>query len=175
MSNRTLKVLDKSTVYPRFPRHALDQTRRRSICDRLNRVLVATIDGAQSAEHAYWNARGPSALFMRPLFDRTFMELRMHSNLIAERIINLGGLSKSFSPMVVRESCLKPYPIHDLSCEEHAEEMVKRLGHLTGEMRLAIDECSRLGDPISTNVIQSALHCTEKLRRWTENHVAKVH
>lgn len=178
MSNRTLKLFADSTIQPsysRSPRYELNDTRRRRICARLNRVLAATIDTAESLEYAYKHAPGSKAMELRRLLDRAHIELRLRSHALTERTIALGGLHVSALPAIARQSCLKPYPLHDLSDDEHALEIADRLGQLAGEVRMAVDECTQLSDPTSVDILTATLDSIHKLRWRIESHSLKLH
>ncbi len=71
--------------------HALPEDLQTKLIEILNRRLADAIDLQLQSRQAYWNAKGPSFLSLRELFEKVTQEVEAYTNLIAERIVQLGG------------------------------------------------------------------------------------
>ena len=74
-----------------LPASELDRTRREEIIAALNQDLTCTISLAISAKQAHWNVEGPNFQGLHELFDVIAAEAREWSDLLAERLVTLGG------------------------------------------------------------------------------------
>ena len=70
---------------------ALPEEQQAKLIELLNRRLADAIDLQLQSRQAYWNVKGPNFLSLRELFDKVAEEVEAYANLIAERIVQLGG------------------------------------------------------------------------------------
>jgi Ferritin-like domain len=61
------------------------------LIEMLNRRLADAIDLQLQSRQAYWNVKGPHFMALRELFDKVAEGVEEYTNLIAERIVQLGG------------------------------------------------------------------------------------
>jgi starvation-inducible DNA-binding protein len=75
----------------------------------LNRRLADAIDLQLQSRQAYWNIKGTTFLSLRELFDKVVEEVEAYANLIAERIVQLGGTAEGTAQVVAGRSALDGY------------------------------------------------------------------
>ena len=88
----------------------LPETTRTKMATLLNAWLADAIDLALQSKHAHWNVKGPSFQSLHRLFDDVYEAVDEYVDLIAERIVQLGGLADGTAASVVKRSSLPPYP-----------------------------------------------------------------
>ena len=71
--------------------NALSEDQQTKLIEILNRRLADAIDLQLQSRQAYWNIKGTTFLSLRELFDKVTREVEEYANLIAERIVQLGG------------------------------------------------------------------------------------
>jgi starvation-inducible DNA-binding protein len=76
------------------------------LIEMLNRRLADAIDLQLQSRQAYWNVKGPNFLSLRELFDKVAEEVEAYANLIAERIVQLGGKAEGTAHAVAGRSSL---------------------------------------------------------------------
>jgi starvation-inducible DNA-binding protein len=70
---------------------ALPEEQQAKLIELLNRRLADAIDLQLQSRQAYWNVKGPHFMALRELFDKVAEGVEEYANLIAERIVQLGG------------------------------------------------------------------------------------
>src|SRR6059036_1905126 len=75
----------------------------------LNRRLADAIDLQLQSRQAYWNVKGPNFMSLRVLFDKVAQGVEEDVNLIAERIVQLGGVAEGTAHAVAGRSSLDGY------------------------------------------------------------------
>src|SRR5260370_36321790 len=109
---------------------ALAEDTRRGSADNLNQLLADTITLRDLYKKHHWQVSGPTFYQLHLLFDKHFGEQNELVDLIAERIMVLGGVSIAMSADVA-ETTLVPPPPHgppqapvQISRLLHANEIV---------------------------------------------------
>lgn len=174
MSTRAMKLSVLNTAQLNWSKHTLPGDVRLSAIEILNAIVVETIDVALSARHAHWNVRGPNFTALHELFGHTFNELNQHIDALAERAAALGGVARGTLQDVASETKLKPYPMFSIDEHEHIEAMATRLGQIGGEIRPAIDECAKIGDPVSADLLTQACATVDKLLWRVGSHQVSI-
>src|SRR5205823_5710263 len=88
---------------------ALAQEQQAKLVELLNRRLADAIDLLLQSRQAYWNVKGPQFMALRELFDQVTQGVEEDMNLIAERIVQLGGRAEGTAQAVARRSSLEEY------------------------------------------------------------------
>src|ERR1700730_8505359 len=89
--------------------HTLPEDLQARLIEILNRRLADAIELQLQSRQAYWNAKGPTFLSLRELFDEVAEEVEEYANLIAERIVQLGGKAEGTAQAVAGRSALDGY------------------------------------------------------------------
>ena len=122
-----------------------DETRNSTIA-LIQPRLADAIDLATQAKQAHWNVKGPSFTALYDLFDRVAQEARGYSDLIAERIVALGGTAEGTARIVSERSTLPRYPLNISNGNAHIEALSNTLAAFCASARAAIDVSVKIGD-----------------------------
>ncbi|GAC1378346.1 MAG: DNA starvation/stationary phase protection protein Dps [Ktedonobacteraceae bacterium] len=93
----------------------LPEEQQVKLVEILNRRLADAIDLQLQSRQAYWNVKGPHFMALRELFDQVAAGVEEDANLIAERIVQLGGKAEGTAHAVAGRSALDG---HGLSSAE---------------------------------------------------------
>lgn len=124
----------------------LDKDARETSIDLLKPALAAAIDLQLAVKQAHWTIKGPSFIGIHELLDEVAGRSYMHSDLIAERIVILGGQTHGTSQKVAENTSLEPYPADIADQEKHVDALTKRFMKFGGMCRDAIAKAGDNGD-----------------------------
>jgi starvation-inducible DNA-binding protein len=175
MSSRALKVAVLNTTHHHWTKNDLPAKVRQASGEVLNSLVIEGIDVALAARYARWNVRGPHFAALHELFGSVYDEVNQQVDVLAERAVALGMVARGTVQDVASETALKPYPMLSISEQEHIEAMARRLGIWGGDVRRAIEECEKLGDRVSADVLSEACAAIEKLLWRVESHQFTLH
>src|SRR5580692_9934023 len=60
----------------------------------MNQRLADAVDLQMQMKQAHWNVKGPSFIGLHELFDKVYAGVDSYVDLIAERIVQLGGVAE---------------------------------------------------------------------------------
>jgi len=83
---------------------------RGQVIDLLNQRLADAIDLATQTKQAHWNVKGPHFIALHKLFDEIHDAVEDYVDLLAERVVQLGGITAGTARMVAERSELPEYP-----------------------------------------------------------------
>jgi starvation-inducible DNA-binding protein len=86
--------------------NALSEDQQTKLIEILNRRLADAIDLQLQSRQAYWNVKGPNFMSLRELFEKVAEGVEEYTNLIAERIVQLGGKAEGTVHAVAGRSSL---------------------------------------------------------------------
>lgn len=175
MSPRTMKLAVLNTTHLHWTKNDLPAGVRQGSGEVLGSLVIEGIDVALGARHAHWNVRGPNFSALHDLFGAVFDELNAHVDVLAERAVALGMVARGTVQDVASETALKPYPMMCISEQEHVEAMACRLGLLAGGARRAIEECERLGDRVTADLLSDTCAAFDRLLWRVESHQLTLH
>src|SRR5712692_10278199 len=110
-----------STITPRlYPtKNDLPEAGRLEVIALLNQRLADGIDLQAQCKQAHWNVKGPTFIALHKLFDEINEDVEEYVDLIAERIVQLGGVAEGTARIVGQRSSLIDYPLALSTGEEH--------------------------------------------------------
>jgi starvation-inducible DNA-binding protein len=145
---------------------ALDEDTRRESAINLNQLLADTISLRDLYKKHHWQVSGPTFYQLHLLFDKHFGEQNELVDMIAERIMMLGGVSIAMAADVA-ESTLIPRPPKgreevpvQISRLLHAHEIVLKEARTMA--RLAADA----GDDGTNDLLVSNVIRTNEMQVW---------
>src|SRR5216684_5179978 len=86
--------------------NALPEEQQAKLIEILNRRLADAIDLQLQSRQSYWNVKGPNFMALRELFDKVAGGVEEYANLIAEHIVQLGGVAEGTAHAVAGRSSL---------------------------------------------------------------------
>jgi starvation-inducible DNA-binding protein len=131
---------------------------RAEVCELLNKRLADCIDLQTQCKQAHWNVKGPSFIALHKLFDKINEEVEDYVDLIAERVIQLGGVAEGTARVVASRSVLTDYPLTAVTGMDHVAGLADALSQFGRVIRMAIEETDELGDKDAADI------CTEVSR-----------
>jgi starvation-inducible DNA-binding protein len=72
----------------------ITQPRRTELNALMNQRLADAVDLQMQLKQAHWNVKGPHFIGLHELFDRIDEAIESYVDLIAERIVQLGGIAE---------------------------------------------------------------------------------
>lgn len=155
-------------------KNTLSEEIRIKCIERLNIVLASCIDASLNAKQAHWNVKGGSFMSLHELFDDVSDRLAEYSDLIAERIVQLGGIAEGTLPAIKQRSILKVYPLGVVGGLSHVEHLSDALAILGKIAREAIDELSAIGDANAADILTEVSRGVDKYIWFLESHLVQT-
>jgi starvation-inducible DNA-binding protein len=145
---------------------ALSEKTRRESVTNLNQVLADTMTLRDLYKKHHWQMSGPTFYQLHLLFDKHFGEQSDLVDLIAERIMMLGGISIAMAPDVA-EMTLIPRPPKG---REEVPVQISRLLHaheiVLKEARTMARQAADEGDDGTNDVLVSNVIRTNESQVW---------
>jgi starvation-inducible DNA-binding protein len=151
-------------------RNDLPFAARVEIGDLLNQRLADCIDLQTQCKQAHWNVKGPSFIALHELFDQINEEVEEYVDLIAERIVQLGGIAEGTARVVAGRSTLDVYPLVTSDGLEHVDALSRALADFARTIRLGIEEMNDLADVDSADILTQISRGVDKSLWFVEAH-----
>jgi starvation-inducible DNA-binding protein len=151
-------------------KNPLPVEKRRSAVELLNNRLADCIDLQSQTKQAHWNVKGPHFIGLHKLFDEIYEAMEEYVDLVAERIVQLGGIAEGTVRVAAERSSLNEYPLVLSSGEDHVKALSDVLGQFSGKAREAIEKLEELGDPDSMDILTEVSRGVDKWLWFVEAH-----
>jgi starvation-inducible DNA-binding protein len=135
---------------------------RARIVTLCNARLADSIDLEAQLKHAHWNVKGPTFIALHRLFDEVHEQLEEFVDLIAERVVQLGGVAAGTIRLAAQASQLDEYPPDAASGAAHVEAVADLLATYGQATRGAIDEADRVGDKTTADLFTEVSRAIDK-------------
>ena len=136
----------------------------------LNQRLADCIDLQTQCKQAHWNVKGPQFIALHKLFDEVNEEVEDYVDLIAERIVQLGGTAEGTVQVVAQRTQLVDYPLTLTTGEEHVAALSDALSEFGRTARIGIEELDELGDKDSADILTEISRGVDKWLWFVEAH-----
>ena len=154
-----------------FPtKNDLAEATRAKVIEILNGHAADCLDLRTQAKHAHWNVKGPNFIALHELFDDVAEAADEYLDLIAERLVQLGGVAEGTLRAAAAHSSLPGYPLDIADGEEHVEALSTALAAFGQPVRRAIDEVSKLGDQDTADLLTAVSRGVDKWLWFVEAH-----
>src|SRR5256884_9584701 len=140
----------------------LPESARAQVIDLLNERLADAIDLQTQMKQAHWNVKGPQFIALHKLFDEIDEAVEEYVDLLAERVVQLGGTAEGTARGVAERSELPEYPLTISTGEEHVWALSSALSNFGERIRRAIDQTADLGDGDSPGICTGLSRGTDK-------------
>jgi len=124
----------------------ISKERRSELNALMNRRLADAVDLQMQMKQAHWNVKGPCFIGLHKLFDRVARSVESYVDMIAERIVQLGGIAEGTVRMAASRTRLPEYPLAIADGMAHVEGVARALSTFGKEARTTIDEANALDD-----------------------------
>ena len=121
-------------------------SRRFELNALMNLRLASVIDLQMQMKQAHWNVRGPHFMSLHELFDKVHRTIESYVDIIAERIVQLGGIAEGTVRISAIRTELEQYPVSIANGCDHVEAVAQALATFGHQARATINEASELED-----------------------------
>jgi starvation-inducible DNA-binding protein len=149
----------------------LPETTRSQIVDLLNQRLADCIDLQTQCKQAHWNVKGRSFIGLHKLFDEINNDVEEYVDLLAERVVQLGGVAQGTARSVAERSTLSDYPAYLTTSESHVDALSSALAQFGAAARKAIGQVDELADDDSADILTEISRGIDKWLWFVEAHL----
>jgi starvation-inducible DNA-binding protein len=153
-------------------KNTLDAATRGKSIVLLGMGLIHALDIERHAKQAHWNVRGPNFKALHELFDDVAQQAEDASDLLAERVVALGGTADGRTNVVANCSTLLAYPIDASIGNEHVEALSVSIASFGTLARDAIDQAGSWGDADTGDIFTEISRALDKTLWLVEAHAA---
>jgi len=148
----------------------LPEETRSNVVDLLNQRLADCIDLQTQCKQAHWNVKGPSFIALHKLFDEINEAVEEYVDMLAERVVQLGGIAEGTAKIVATRSSLLDYPLTLSSGGEHVAALSDVLAQFGRTARIGIDEMNELEDADSADILTEVSRGIDQWLWFVEAH-----
>ena len=120
--------------------------RRSELNALMNQRLADAVDLQMQMKQAHWNVKGPNFIGLHELFDKVDEAVESYVDMIAERIVQLGGIAEGTVRVSAALSRLPEYPLAIADGMAHVEAVARVLSTFGQAARATIEEANALDD-----------------------------
>lgn len=153
-----------------YTKNDLPAAKRKKLDDLMGQLLADAIELKLQIKQAHWNVKGESFIALHELFDKVATEVEDASDLIAERIVQLGGEAKGTSRFAAKTTQLKDYPLLAADGAKHVDALSSAIAAFNAEARKAIDDTDALGDKVTADMFTEITRGLDKQLWFIEAH-----
>jgi len=155
-------------LYP--TKNDVPEASRGEVIGLLNQRLAESIDLQTQCKQAHWNVKGPSFIALHKLFDEINEEVEAYVDLLAERIVQFGGIAEGTVGVVTERSTLVDYPLGLSTGAEHVAALSDALAMFGRNVRVGIEEMNELEDAGSADILTEISRGVDKWLWFVEAH-----
>jgi len=148
----------------------ITQQRRLELNALMNQRLADAVDLQLQMKQAHWNVKGPHFIGLHELFDQIDEAVESYVDLIAERIVQLGGIAEGTARVAAARSRLEEYPLTIADGHAHVEAVSRALSTFGHEARATIDQADELNDADTADIFTEISRGIDKWLWFVEAH-----
>ena len=168
MKTSTKNTVDAPKMYE--TENDIPQPRRLELNALMNQRLADAVDLQMQMKQAHWNVKGPHFIGLHELFDQIDEAVEGYVDLIAERIVQLGGIAEGTVRVAAERSRLEEYPLDIADGHAHVEAVSKALSTFGHEARNTIDQADDLDDAGTADMFTEISRGIDKWLWFVEAH-----
>jgi starvation-inducible DNA-binding protein len=151
-------------------KNSFPEKSRQQIITILQQNLADATDLMIQAKQAHWNVKGPSFIALHELFDKVSEDTEDYVDLMAERIVQYGGVAEGTVRVAAKRSRLPEYPLTIAQGREHVQALSQALASFGENVRNAIDQADELGDKDTADIFTEISRGVDKYLWFVEAH-----
>ena len=144
--------------------------RRSELNALMNQRLASAVDLQTQMKQAHWNVKGPNFIGLHELFDKVDEAVESYVDMIAERIVQLGGIAEGTARVAAARSQLEEYPLTIGDGVAHVEAVARALSTFGQEARNTINEADQLDDAGTADLFTEISRGMDKWLWFVEAH-----
>jgi len=148
----------------------LPEQTRSEVIMLLNQRLADAIDLQGQCKQAHWNVKGPQFIALHRLFDEIYTAVGEYVDLLAERVVQLGGVAEGTVGTVTDRTTLVDYPLGLSTGAEHVAAVSDVLAAFGRVVRMGIEELTELQDAGSADIFTEILRGVDQWLWFVEAH-----
>jgi starvation-inducible DNA-binding protein len=152
----------------------LPEATRAEVVRLLNQRLADCIDLQTMCKQAHWNVKGPQFIALHKLFDEINEAVEGYVDLIAERVVQLGGIAEGTARVAAQRSTLLDYPLTIALGHEHVAALSDVLAQFGRTVRIGIEEMQELEDVDSADILTEISRGVDKWLWFVEAHAQQA-
>jgi len=149
----------------------IPQKRRAELNLLLNQRLADAVDLQLQMKQAHWNVKGPHFIGLHKLFDEIHEAMEDYVDLLAERVVQLGGIAEGTVRVAAQRSRLEEYPLTAANGDDHIEAVSRALSTFGHEIRNAISDADGLDDADTADICTEISRGIDKWLWFVEAHL----
>jgi starvation-inducible DNA-binding protein len=136
----------------------------------LNSRLADCIDLQTQCKQAHWNVKGPSFIGLHKLFDEINTDVEEYVDLVAERVVQLGGVAEGTARCAAERSTLSEYPLNIFEGQDHVDALSNALAAFGRVCRKGIEQADEFGDADTADILTEISRGVDKWLWFVEAH-----
>ena len=148
----------------------IPQKHRAELNALMNQRLADAVDLQLQMKQAHWNVKGPHFIGLHELFDKIDEAVESYVDLIAERIVQLGGIAEGTVRVSAARSRLEEYPLAIADGAAHVEAVSRALSTFGHEARETIEQADELDDADTADIFTEISRGIDKWLWFVEAH-----
>jgi starvation-inducible DNA-binding protein len=164
-----VKLKSEATMYETL--NDLSKASRVELNELLNQRLADAVDLQTQVKQAHWNVKGPHFIGLHKLFDEIYESVGEYVDVMAERVVQLGGIAEGTARVAASRSRLEEYPLDIADGTLHVQALSKALATFGHEVRTAIDEADDLDDADTSDLFTEVSRGIDKWLWMVEAHL----
>jgi len=156
-------------MYP--TKNTMPQKARDQISGMLQVHLSNSLDLMSQAKQAHWNVKGPDFISLHELFDKVSEDSENYVDLLAERIVQLGGIAEGTLRVAAKRSELPEYPLNISAGHQHVGSLAHTLASYGENIRKGIRNSEELEDKATADIFTEILREVDKYLWFVEAHL----
>jgi len=149
----------------------LSITVREKVAPLIQARVADGIDLFTQVKYAHWNVKGPHFLTLHELFDRLAGIVAEQVDLLAERLVALGGRVCATARMVASQSTLAEFQLDAIDGLEMAAAVADKLAAFGKAVRVDIVDATKLGDSNTADLFTEVSREIDKQLWLVEAHL----
>jgi starvation-inducible DNA-binding protein len=133
----------------------------------VNQRLAEVVDLLMQVKQACWNVKRTQSTSLHELFEEIAREVEFFTDMVAERIVQLGGIAKGTVRTAAVHSRLEEYPLV-ADNRSHVEAVARALSDFGRQAHAAIEEALALGDADTADLFTEICGGIDKWLRFVQ-------
>src|SRR6267143_1140840 len=168
MKTSTNRLIEPSKMFE--TENDLPKNAREELNTLVNQRLADAVDLQMQMKQAHWNVKGPNFIGLHELFDQIDEAVESYVDLIAERIVQLGGIAEGTVRVTAERSRLEEYPLTIADGHDHVEAVSRALSTFGHEARNTIEQADELEDADTADIFTEISRGIDKWLWFVEAH-----